>query len=49
MKLKLKLPLAFGAILLLMLLAGLGGVYALNGALEAENRKAISIEPPKKR
>ncbi|WP_342130094.1 methyl-accepting chemotaxis protein [Hydrogenophaga sp. OTU3427] len=37
MKLKLKLPLAFGAILLLMLLAGLGGIYALNGALHRFN------------
>ena len=37
MKLKLKLPLAFGAILLLMLLAGLGGIYALNNALSLYN------------
>ena len=45
MKLKLKLPLAFGAILLLMLLAGLGGIYALNGALERFNTDvAASLE-----
>ena len=45
MKLKLKLPLAFGAILLLMLLAGLGGIYALNGALERFNTEvAASLE-----
>ena len=45
MKLKLKLPLAFGAILLLMLLAGLGGVYALNGALARFNTEvAASLE-----
>ena len=45
MKLKLKLPLAFGAILVLMLLAGLGGIYALNGALERFNTEvADSLE-----
>jgi len=45
MKLKLKLPLAFGAILLLMLLAGLGGIYALNSALERFNTEvAASLE-----
>ncbi len=45
MKLRLKLPLAFGAILLLMLLAGLGGIYALNTALDRFNRDvAASIE-----
>jgi methyl-accepting chemotaxis protein-1 (serine sensor receptor) len=37
MKLKFKLPLAFGGILLLMLLAGLGGIYALNRALDQFN------------
>jgi methyl-accepting chemotaxis protein-1 (serine sensor receptor) len=45
MKLKLKLPLAFGAILSLMLLAGLGGIYALNSALERFNTEvADSLE-----
>ena len=45
MKLKIKLPLAFGAILLLMLLAGLGGIYALNSALERFNTEvAASLE-----
>ncbi len=45
MKLKLKLPLAFGAILLLMLLAGLGGIYALNAALSLYNTEvAQSLE-----
>ncbi len=45
MKLKLKLPLAFGAILLLMLLAGLGGIYALNSALDRFNTEvAASLE-----
>ena len=45
MKLKLKLPLAFGAILLLMLLAGLGGIYSLNSALALYNTEvAQSLE-----
>jgi len=44
-KLKLKLPLAFGAILLLMLLAGLGGIYALNTVLNRYNTEvAQSLE-----